>query len=257
MENCITATDISPTAIAITTEQPLRIQPDRQARGARIACLPYGGHCPETGRPGRGVLDLLDHEQLAPGYVPLPPGTYEPGTQQLVLANPPFKQTGERASRGTTPAQAMAFLALRNAAPGGRIAMILPLTAASGPTTPGKRGYWSEFRRELMTQCGCITVVTTANYANTGNAFSQDTAISEAVLVANKLKPGETAPRTVTYVNLDAVPANTPEAHSLAERIKDAVRGLQPGDVKTLPQGPGLGGTPCAAPWCRWSPWGR
>ena len=124
MEQCITATDISPTALAMTVEHLTRIQPDQPVGRTRTARLPNSHDPAEGEQPRHGALDLLIHDQLPPGSIPLPPDAYKPGTQQLVLINPPFGRLQDQknsmrrfatptgAARPAGPAQVMARLAL-------------------------------------------------------------------------------------------------------------------------------------------------
>ena len=258
MEECITATDISPTAVAMTVENLARFQPDQPVRRTRIARLP-SGPAHEDGPPRSGALDLLAHHRLPPRSIPLPQNAYGPNSQKLVLVNPPFgKPTRDSCTltleipetlataKKATPAHIMAALALRNAAPGGHVGMILPLSAVSGTAsetadTKGPLG-WSFLRGQLMDQCADVTIISTAHYSDTGNAFSHDTEIAEAMVVARKLRRGEPAPRTVTFVNIAAIPADTTEAAALAARINAVRRQMKPGDILPIPPGKGPAG---------------
>ena len=283
MQRRITGTDISLAATAVAAENLAALQPDRSFANTRIARLPAG-----TGNggadPPMGALDLLLDNELNPQAIaldgqasPLPKEAWAPGSQSIVVMNPPFASnppgTGEKARHKlrriadacrsaipTGPAQPLALLALRNTAPGGTVGLILPMTAASGTTSPPgqqqrRNPGWTTFRDRLMEECADITVITSASYSNDGNSFSHDTGVAEAMITAVKLRDAQAPPRTICFVNIDRMPATAHEAASLAERIRAAKRTMQPGDAQRLSPGPGPGGhlhsrhLPQGQPW--------
>ena len=165
MERCITGTDISATATALTVERLASIEPEEGFLKTRVAKLPDSPTPDNDEEPRMGALELLLEEAPEAKTIAiegidinLPPEAWAPGNQRIVVMNPPFASNfqnlkGDRQAITSklgriaqvcktavpaTTAQPMALLAIRNAAPGGHIGLILPLTAAAGPTTQEK-----------------------------------------------------------------------------------------------------------------------
>ena len=102
--------------------------------------------------------------------------------------------------------------------PGGVLALVLPAACVSG-------GSWANFRRLLEREYEDVTVLTIAAHGDTDRAFSADTGMAEALVVATKR--GNEEDGEVLFVNLYHRPRNIAEAFEMAR----AVRRL-PGDVR-------------------------
>ena len=101
-------------------------------------------------------------------------------------------------------------LALRKVRQDGVIALVLPLSAASGTE-------WEDARKALAKHCQDIIVVTVAGVGSHDSSFSADTGMAECLLVARR---GETsAQKRATFVMLRQRPKSTVEAELLATEI--------------------------------------
>ena len=96
--------------------------------------------------------------------------------------------------------------------PDGVLALVLPLAVISGPA-------WSAARKLLATNYHDLTVVTIAAAGSTDTAFSSDTSIGEALLIAIKreepIETDESAAETL-YLNLRRRPRGIAEAAEIA-----------------------------------------
>ena len=101
-------------------------------------------------------------------------------------------------------------LALRKVRKDGVLALVLPLSAASGTE-------WEDARKALAKHCQDIIVVTVAGAGSYDSSFSADTGMAECLLVARR---GETsAQKRATFVMLRQRPKSTVEAELLATEI--------------------------------------
>ena len=108
-------------------------------------------------------------------------------------------------------------LAHRKLRSGGVLALIVPASAVNGPS-------WKNARRLLAKHYEDIAVVTlTSSHNSTARAFSNDTNMAEAVIVATKRhEPGDPDEGRARYICLQRLPATNPDGVDMA-RI--AVRG--------------------------------
>ena len=109
---------------------------------------------------------------------------------------------------------------------GGRLALVLPLSAMSG-------GSWQKIRTKWAREYNKILVVTISESANATKAFSADTGMAECLIVATKGDPGEN-PRA-SFAILDAQPADTLEGALIGQEIMKAVA---EGQVAAIEDGP-------------------
>ena len=122
-------------------------------------------------------------------------------------------------------------LADRKTASGGRLALVLPLTAMSGQS-------WEKVRAMWRTKYHQPVVITIAQGGTHSRSFSADTGMAECLFVASKRAPTSNSPRA-TFVILSDQPTDTISA----EQIADTVTRIMPDDaVRTLEGGP-YGGT--------------
>ena len=77
-------------------------------------------------------------------------------------------------------ASAFAALAHKKIKPGGILALVLPLSAASGQS-------WQEFRRLIAGEYTGLTVLTLASADNDGLSFSADTGMAECLVIAQRI----------------------------------------------------------------------
>ena len=114
-------------------------------------------------------------------------------------------------------ASAFADLADRKLRPGGVIALVLPLSAASGQA-------WQGFRRMLAERYTGLTVVSIA--ANGARmSFSSDTGMAECLVVARKRRDGEASDENARFVSLNERPGGFPQAAALARTVESTPGG--------------------------------
>ncbi len=105
--------------------------------------------------------------------------------------------------------------------PGGVLALVLPLAVTSGAA-------WSATRRLLATQYRHVTVVTIAAVGSNTTAFSSDTGIGEALVIAAKrqepIETDESVAPTL-YVNLRQRPGSVAEAAEIVRKVRDLPTG--------------------------------
>ena len=126
-------------------------------------------------------------------------------------------------------ASAFAALAHKKLKPGGVLALVLPLSVASGLA-------WQGLREMIDREYTDMEVLSIA--ANGRDmSFSSDTGMAECLLVARKLKPGETPKTLARFTSLNHRPQGFVHASSLAGRLMGGSR------ARSLEDGP-YGGTP-------------
>ena len=167
----------------------------------------------------------------------------------LVISNPPFTRRGSDGGKGEalarvldvpesdaetrqavarrtsallqgTPANQMAghaasftVLADRLVKPGGRLALVLPVTALAGES-------WRQVRAMLAERYAIELVI--SSHDPELRSMSYDTKIAEVLLTARRLRPGERPPRRGGFVNLWRAPQRETEALALANAINAA-----------------------------------
>ncbi len=125
-------------------------------------------------------------------------------------------------------ASAFAALAHKKIKPGGVLALVLPLSVASGLA-------WQGLREMIDREYTDMEVLSIA--ANGRDmSFSSDTGMAECLVVAHKLKPGETPKTLARFTSLSHRPLGFVHASSLAGRLLDSSH------VRRLEDGP-YGGT--------------
>ena len=103
-------------------------------------------------------------------------------------------------------------LAHAKAKPGGVVALVLPITSIQGVS-------WQAARTLFATGYADIVVVTVAVAGNTESAFSADTGMGEALLVATKCDETHAASGDALFVNLFRRPHDMVEASDVAKLI--------------------------------------
>ena len=280
MKNSLTGVDTLPANVAVCAANLAFMEPGVQVRRTRMVKLHYGikDNGSGTRNPMLGSLDLLDpdtaRQQKPAALIPggEMPVDLEPGTQDLVLMNPPFtkpvpslecdqnfpdpagdipatseeeaqhiaqraRDLGQKieASNGGGMAYYFAHLAHRMVKPGGTIALLLPLTILTGSRNlKGKAAGWQEFRRILAEEYADVTVLSIAQYRDTDATFSEDTTIAEVMVVARRLQKGEHPPGTGHFVNLSRGPRNPGDAAEMSRRVKEAIHGMTPSGAEDV-----------------------
>jgi len=127
-------------------------------------------------------------------------------------------------------ASAFAALAHNKLKPGGVLALVLPLSAASGQS-------WQKFREMIAGGYTGLTVFSLAAAGNDDLSFSADTGMAECLVVARKLTPKEQPDGRALFASLKRRPRGFAHASSLAKGI------LPKSQVRNIDDGP-YGGTP-------------
>ena len=98
--------------------------------------------------------------------------------------------------------------------PGGILALVLPAACVSG-------GSWGDFRRLLEREYEDVAVLTIAAHGDTDRAFSADTGMAEALVVATKRREenNEESEETL-FVNLYFRPGSIAEAFEMARAVR-------------------------------------
>ena len=125
-------------------------------------------------------------------------------------------------------ASAFAGLAHRKLRPGGVLALVLPLTAAVGLS-------WQNFREMVALNYTDLTVLSIAANGN-DMAFSSDTGMAECLVIARKLKEGESSTERVRFATLGQRPVNLASASAVARNVDFG------GTTRKIEDGP-FGGT--------------
>ena len=127
-------------------------------------------------------------------------------------------------------ASAFAALAHKKLKPGGVLALVLPLSAVAGLS-------WQGLRKMLADHYTDLTVLTIAAADNDDLSFSSDTGMAECLVIARRLKQGETPDHRTHFTSLSHRPQGFAHASSLAGRL------LNGSQVRQIEDGP-YGGTP-------------
>ena len=124
-----------------------------------------------------------------------------------------------------------ADLADRKLAPGGTLALVLPLSAMSGSS-------WEKVRTLWRTAYSSLMVVTIAESGTHTRSFSADTGMAECLVLGRKIRPG--GDNRALFVVLSSQPESTLHGELTAQIIRKAVI---EGNIRRLEDGP-FGGTP-------------
>ena len=108
-------------------------------------------------------------------------------------------------------------LAHAKLAPGGVLALVLPAAALQGAA-------WRGARELLATRYSDVTVLTVAAAGSTERAFSADTGMAEALVVATRKTGLDVEPGPVLFVNLRRRPESLLEAAWIARRTSGLPR---------------------------------
>ena len=166
----------------------------------------------------------------------LPEGDLE--SQQAIAKRTSALLKGTSANQMAGHASSFTVLADRMVSPGGRIALVLPVTALFGES-------WREVRRMLSSKYEIEFVVSSHDPALL--SMSYDTAIAEALLVARRLREGEHPSGRGRFVNLWRAPYQETDALALVRAVNAAA---------SMPllrsDGPPVGGNPLVVGGEQW-----
>ncbi len=287
MEESLTACDIMPAAVHLSSSLLSSVAPAETYRGTRNILYPFGGVRGADGELERdcndkpvvrlGALDLLDlcstkFQVVLPLDESMALGSngrrraieveMAPASQDLVIMNPPFTRHSGIGSRftafGTTEEEqdamsqresdlgdntiadwnaglGTAFAAIANnmVRPGGRIAMILPLSAAVGGSYKGKSPIsWQKLRALLGESYTDIVVASISASEPPAYAFSADTHMGEVVIIGTKLRDDESPNHTAHFVNLAKRPDNDLHAQEVAREVRSLMSQLTEPDTQ-------------------------
>lgn len=96
---------------------------------------------------------------------------------------------------------------------GGVLALVLPASCVSG-------GSWEDVRRLLEREYENLVVLTIAAHGDTDLAFSADTGMAEALVVATKCRAGQKGCGKTLFVNLHHRPRSIAEAFEVARSVR-------------------------------------
>ncbi len=125
-------------------------------------------------------------------------------------------------------ASAFAALTHKKLKPGGVVALVLPLSAASGVS-------WEGVRKVLVKHYAGLEVLSIASNGYR-MSFSSDTGMAECLLIGRKLRPDEATHDEVHFTSLRRRPPDFEHASSMASKIQNE------GQVRRIEDGP-YGGT--------------
>ena len=166
----------------------------------------------------------------------LPEGDLE--SQQAIAKRTSALLKGTSANQMAGHASSFTVLADRMVIPGGRIALVLPVTALFGES-------WREVRRMLSSKYEVEFVV--SSHDPVLLSMSYDTAIAEALLVARRVREGEHPSGRGRFVNLWRAPYQETDALALVRAVNVAA---------SMPllrsDGPPVGGNPLVVGGEQW-----
>ena len=132
-------------------------------------------------------------------------------------------------------------LAHRKLEPGGKMALVLPLSALSGVS-------WERVRKLWRTEYSNITVVTIAGSGTHARSFSADTDMAECMIVADRRPPTGPLQAQATFVMLAQQSPDPLVGAQLATAITDAIaKGVEVLEKGPHAQHPSASATPTTA----------
>ena len=158
----------------------------------------------------------------------LPEGDLE--SQQAIAKRTSALLKGTSANQMAGHASSFTVLADRMVSPGGRIALVLPVTALFGES-------WREVRRMLSARYEIEFVV--SSHDPVLLSMSYDTAIAETLLVARRLREGEQPSGRGRFVNLWRAPYQETDALALVRAVSATAS-----SPVLRSDGPPVGGSP-------------
>ena len=281
LEQVIYGCDVMPSAIHITGSTLAGLQPTVGFTHSNLHTMAYGRQ--DDGNVRIGSLEMLDaNSELN--------STILGGYFDLVIMNPPFtrnttnegeysgefnaafaafgtsdevqKAMGKRmksVQKGTcyhgNAGLASAFAALgdKKLKPGGILAMVLPLSVASGLS-------WQGFRKVLDDRYVDLAVLSIASNGK-DMSFSSETGIAECLVIARKARSTDIHSHRARFTSLRRRPAGFAHAAALAQAIlqNDRMRNVEDGPYggTLLRMGDDAAGAMLSAPQSNGANWGN
>ena len=168
------------------------------------------------------------HEEAIARIFAIPEGDVQ--TQAKIAKRTSELLRGTPANQTAGHGTSFAVLADRLVKPGGRIALVLPVTSLAGES-------WSEVRAMLSSHYQVEFVV--SSHDPEMREMSYDTSIAEILLIARRIKEAEVAPRRGIFVNLWRSPRLVTDALALQNGIDVTSQG-----AIHRSDGPPVGGVP-------------
>ena len=159
-------------------------------------------------------------------------------SQQAIAKRTSALLKGTEANQIAGHGSSFAVLADRMVKPGGRVALVLPVTALSGES-------WRDIRKMLSSKYEIEFVV--SSHDSELRSMSYDTGIAEALLIARRLTDEETPTGRGVFVNLWRAPYRETDALALVRAI--SATALNP---VLRSDGPPVGGTPLMVGGQQW-----
>lgn len=176
------------------------------------------------------------HEDAIARIFALPEGDTQ--SQSKIAKRTTALLRGTPANQMAGHGSSFAVLADRLVKLGGRIALVLPVTAVAGEA-------WSEVREMLASRYQIEFVL--SSHDPEMRSMSYDTDIAEVLLVARRLEEGEAASRRGVFVNLWRAPRLVTDALAILSCVSSTAQGaLHRAD------GPPVGGTPLIIAGDQW-----
>ncbi len=136
-----------------------------------------------------------------------------------------LKKSGHLAGHGNAGlASNFVDLAHTKARPGGVLALVLPAACVIGSS-------WQGTRRLLELEYRTVVVLTISAYGNKDRAFSADTGMAEALVVATKCHEGQEGLENTLFVNLYHRPRSIAEAIEIARAIRRVSQHVRQGRI--------------------------
>ena len=255
VEDTLIGLDVLPTAVHLTASTLGLLAPEVQFARMSLYSLPL---CVARGKPFLGSLDLLGTPEIAPQLAldgtALEPVRIQANNSQraalrlpaldICVMNPPFaRSAGENLLFGSLPkadrsllqkelskrikgrqanstaglGSPFCLLADEHLASGGRLALILPHGVTSGES-------WGKTRDMIASKYELEFVV--SNWSGTSYSFSENTDLSEVMIVCRKLRDDEVPSDTSVFVSLHRPLENTHSALSIAREITSVLKNL-------------------------------
>jgi hypothetical protein len=176
------------------------------------------------------------HEEAMARIFDLPEGDRE--AQARIARRTTELLRGTAANQTAGHGTSFTVLADRLLNAGGRIALVLPVTALAGEA-------WSEVRELLASRYQIEFVV--SSHDPDMRSMSHDTHIAEVLLVVRRLEEGEAAPRRGIFVNLWQAPESVTDALATLNAVSAAAHG-----AIHRSDGPPVGGVPIMVGGDQW-----
>ncbi len=154
----------------------------------------------------------------------------DPDSQDRIAKRTAQLIHGTGASQIAGHASSFTVLADRLVVPGGRIALVLPVTAIAGES-------WSSIRKLISSRYEVEFVVSSHDASSPGMSF--DTGIAEILLVARRHNQAEIPTNRGLFVNISRAPTQVTEALALLNALEASAQGSV-----HRSDGPPVGGTP-------------